>query len=185
MFLVLKLYSGETKTDSDNIINNEINKWKARAEAFKEYSCLHLIKSKDLEDFAYSSSGQHANSKKKSTKAIYEEGSYFFYYHTASIEIFRDDQIQEVFFIKYPYTVDLSGFQKDMFNLDVERSTTKAKVNQLISKTTFFIKLMKFNYYLRAKNKLISLLFTHENFYLDMSFYFVKKFLTSPCLLTF
>lgn len=96
----------------------------------------------------------------------------------------RAGHLDKVYFIKPPYSDDLQDYDKDLFHRDVDRSSVKAKVGQLMASFDKLWTSMKFNYILRSSNWLISLLFTYENAYRDISFYLIV-IVNLMCLFSF
>lgn len=103
-------------------------------------------------------------------KAIFAEAARFFYFYSAKVEVTRDDAIQEVHFIKMPYSVYLEDADKDKFNLEVDRKTTLNKVKSLFGSVDYLGSVMKFGYFLNSSNFLFSILFKHEAAYTLISF---------------
>lgn len=107
---------------------------------------------------------------KQSEKAIFQEASKFFFFYSSKVEILRDDSIQEIYFIKMPYSVYLEETDRDKFNIEVDRKTTLNKVKSLFSAVDYLGSMMKFGYFLNSSNLLFSLLFKHEAAYTLLSF---------------
>ena len=107
---------------------------------------------------------------KQSEKEIFQEASKFFYFYSSKVEILRDDSIQEIYFIKMPYSVYLEDTDKEKFNIEVDRKTTLNKVKSLFSAVDYLGSMMKFGYFLNSSNFLFSLLFKHEAAYTLLSF---------------
>lgn len=104
-------------------------------------------------------------------KSLLKEAMYFFIFYSSRIEIFRSNQIEEIYYIKYPYTVDLEESVKDEFNRLVDRSTTHVKVVSLLKEFDMFWTTMKFKYILRTSFfGIISVFLTQEQNYKTLSF---------------
>ena len=105
-----------------------------------------------------------------SDKRLFAEASKFFYFYSSKVEITREDAIQEVYFIKMPYSVYLEDADKDKFNIEVDRKTTLNKVKSLFGAVDYLGSVMKFGYFLNSSNFLFSILFKHEAAYTLISF---------------
>lgn len=181
LFIILRLYKHKGKSfDQDNKIFEEILELKKRAGKRKKYTNFEQKVSLEVMKVYYNDKDQveewSRTQIKKLKSNLFKESAYFFYFYSSMIEITRDGIIEEIFFIRYPYVNDLQKYDKDRFNRDVERSSTKLKVNQLMEIFEDYWTSMKFNYALRSKNKWISLVFTNEGIYLDCSFFIVFFF---------
>ena len=115
---------------------------------------------------------------------MFREAERFFANYSSSIEITRAGRLDKVYFIKPPYSDDLAEYDKELFHRDVERTSVKAKVGKLMASFDKLWVSMKFNYILRSSNWLISLLFTHEVAYRDISFYIIV-IVNLMCLFSF
>jgi hypothetical protein len=104
------------------------------------------------------------------SKQLFVEAGRFFFFYSSKVEIFRDDTIQEIYFIKMPYSIYLEDADKDKFNIEVDRKTTLNKVKSLLGAVGYLGSLMKFGYFLNASTILFSLLFKHEAAYTLISF---------------
>lgn len=177
LFIILRLYQSKGKSfDRDNMIYNEINQLKEKVGKRETYKNIKQQVSINQIYAWYSSMDEESDTSlmKKVKKLLYQEASYFFYFYSSMIEITRDKMIEEIYFIRYPYVIDLQQYEKDTFNREVKRTSTKLKVGQLVNKFDDHWTSMRFNYSLRSKNKWISLVFTNDEIYLDFSFILVK-----------
>lgn len=52
----------------------------------------------------------------------------FFFDNCAHIDVVRDEQLEQIYFIKLPYTKFLPKEQKTKFNDEVDRTNLKSKV---------------------------------------------------------
>jgi hypothetical protein len=176
LFLLLKLYDRKTEKNED--IKADLMKIRDRMKSYQklgfvneslissykkeESDILHLDKSHDhVEQIDFIS---------KKANSIFEEAINFFYFYSSRIEIFRDNKIQEIHFIKLPYCEYLDDADKDKFNHEVDRSTTLNKVKGLIEEVDYFTVIMKFAYYLKTINFLIRIIFNYQAFYTALSF---------------
>lgn len=177
LFIILKLYNRKTEPNED--IKADLMKIREKMKYYQklgfvnkslissfkkdETKILHLDKSHSLvepEDFISRKDG-----------SIFEEAINFFYFYSSKIEIFRDNKIQEIYFIKLPYCEYLDDADKDMFNHEVDRSTTLNKVKGLIDEVDYFTVIMKFAYYLKTINFVIRIVFNYQGFYTALSFF--------------
>ena len=111
---------------------------------------------------------------------LIQEAFYFFGFYSSIVEIVRDNQIEEIYFIKLPYTTDLTNSEKDSFNRKVDRGSTHQKVTELMGDFQYLATSMQFKYKIRTTFfGIISLFFTHENFYKTLSFIMVCPFIIS------
>ena len=108
-------------------------------------------------------------------KDIFPQAINFFHYYSAKIEIVRGGLIQEVHFIKMPYTLFLDDSDKKKFNLAVDRSTTLTKVRELLKEVDYFDVIMRFAYFLKDLNFITRILFNYQNMYTFLAFAFVAQ----------
>lgn len=78
--------------------------------------------------------------------------------------------IQEVHFIKLPFTLYLDESDKTKFNLSVDRSTTLNKVKGLLTQVYYFDATMRFGYWLKNLGFLARGLFNFQKAYVLLSF---------------
>ena len=67
----------------------------------------------------------------------------FFMGNTAHIEVVRNDKLEIVFFPLLPYCKCLPKEEKVLFQEQVDRSSVKAKVQDLVKRRNNFIQIMK------------------------------------------
>jgi len=188
---MLKLFS--SKTERDEEIKEDLKKLQKRK---GEYRRIGLVNQSIISNFKREESDillktvkpEHSKSKSEhsefmstNTKSIFEEAAHFFNHYSSKIEIVRENLIQEIYFIKMPYTVYLDDSDKEKFNLDVDRSTTLNKVKGLFEEVNYFTVIMRFAYILKTRNIIVTLLMNYESFYTLISFLTVKSVLMQAC----
>jgi len=177
-FLLVKLYENAESSNEGSQIIEMIRKTKEKVGKkthFRNYNLTEkeidfLNKERNHDNYEHRLTNIGAKSKLAAC--------YYYEFYSSKIEIVRQDCIEEVFFIKHPYTMDLEGDEKDTFNHEVNRSTTSVKVRALLDSFDRFNTSMIFQYNLRSKNSFISAFFMHEELYKSMSFGYVLQLLT-------
>jgi hypothetical protein len=177
LFIIMKLYNKKTEINED--IKNDLMKIRDRMKYYQKlgYTNKSLVESykKDeseiLELDKSHSSVNPIDFFTKKAASIFEEAINFFFFYSSKIEIFRDEKIQEIYFIKLPYSEYLDDADKDKFNHEVDRSTTLNKVKGLIEEVDYFTVIMKFAYYLKTINFIVRILFNYQGFYTALSFF--------------
>ena len=178
LFLILKLYVTNDKSDDSEVLREiqNLKKQVGNREYFND--SMRTVTDQIIESFFEKKQvidDWTAYQMKMTMERIYKEASYFFMFYSSKVEITRDSHIEEIFFIRYPYVVDLQEYDKDLFNRDVDRSSTKLKVTQLMQNFDHFWISMQFNHFLSSKNWIVSILFTYEWIYINLSFFIVRN----------
>jgi hypothetical protein len=180
LFIILKLYKNYKKVENQSKIVSQILSNRNTVKYQKSYKLAQEeVKIDEIKDFykvkrKIVDNGELYFKRKEFQIRMFKEAVNFFMFNSSMIEILREGFIEEIYFIKFPYTLDLQEYEIDIFHRDVDRSSTKMKVNQLMNQFEHFWISMRFNYLLTSKNKIISFILTNENTYLDLSFFIVS-----------
>lgn len=113
-------------------------------------------------------------SKEEKKKKLLSNVMKFYSNFVVHIEIFRDNQLQKIFFPLLPFCKTLPKEIKNNFNEKVNRATSKIKVEELMASAPNFIKIMKHEEELRLffnKNKISGLIVNHEKLWKKSAFY--------------
>lgn len=183
LFIILKLYNKDSTKNEE--VKNDLMLIRSRMKYYQKLgltneSLLSNYKKTEVDILHEDKSHEHIEPSDfltRNAKTIFEEAVNFFYFYSSKIEIYRDNKIQEIYFIKVPYSEYLDDADKEKFNHQVDRSTTLNKVKALFEETDYLTVIMKFAYYLKTINFVIKLLFNYESFYTTVSF------LTVGCVL--
>ena len=115
-----------------------------------------------------------ASQKEVEKKQLIREAVSFFRSNMAHIEIVRDGQLQKIYFPLLPFCKFLAKSLKTEFHETVTRTSTKAKLADLMEKADFLIEHMKHDEKLAQffnKYKLIGILGNHVKLWEYASFY--------------
>ena len=176
LFIILKLYNKKTEKDEDirkDLMNLRQGRKYSNHLGYVNQSLLHHYRKEEQEIITKSQKPDHVDHgdfMSAKTYTIFEAASNFFYFYSSKVEIVRDDKIQEIYFVKMPYTVYLDDADKEKFNLEVDRSTTLIKVKELFNQVDDFTVIMKFAYLLKTVNPVVKVVFNYESFYTLVSF---------------
>ncbi|CAD8132784.1 unnamed protein product [Paramecium pentaurelia] len=99
----------------------------------------------------------------------------FFYKNSASIEVVRNNEIEIVYFILLPYTNNLPKEQKVEFHENVDRSSTKSKVQFLVQESERLIEICEHEEQLRRifqRQKFLALFANYVKLWKDLAFLF-------------
>ncbi|CAD8068825.1 unnamed protein product [Paramecium sonneborni] len=99
----------------------------------------------------------------------------FFYKNSASIEVIRNNEIEIVYFILLPYTHNLPKEQKLEFHENVDRSSTKSKVQFLVQESERLIEICEHEEQLRRifqRQKFLALFANYVKLWKDLAFLF-------------
>ncbi|CAD8103545.1 unnamed protein product [Paramecium sonneborni] len=99
----------------------------------------------------------------------------FFYKNSASIEVVRSNEIEIVYFILLPYTNNLPQEQKFEFHENVDRSSTKSKVQFLVQESERLIEICEHEEQLRRifqRQKFLALFANYVKLWKDLAFLF-------------
>lgn len=176
LFIILKLYKSNLTKNEE--IKNDLLKIRSRMKYYQRLgltneSLMSSYKKNEADILHEDKSHEHIEPSDfitRNANSIFEEAINFFYFYSSKIEIYRDKKIQEIYFIKVPYSEYLDDADKEKFNHQVDRSTTLNKVKALFEETDYLTVIMKFAYYLKTINFLIRILFNYESFYTTVSF---------------
>jgi hypothetical protein len=177
LFIIHKLYN--FKTTKDDEVKNDLLLIKPKGKTYKKVGSLKesMIQAFKNESDLLENKGAEMieNDDFFSIKAnaIFEEAINFFSFFSSKVEIYRDKKIQEIYFIKVPYSEYLDEADRDKFNHEVERSTTLNKVKSLFQQVDYFTTIMQFAYYLENINFTVRFFFSFEAVYTMLSFYTV------------
>jgi hypothetical protein len=175
LFLIFKLYNRQTEKNPK--IQEDLKLLTGKTLIYK---CPKYVNSRVLEEYALEwktepiakaeTDFDMSTSIPRYIEQLFKEGSWFFYFYSSKVEILREKAIEEIYFIRLPYTDYLADSEKDLFNYEVDRSTTLMKIKQLFDKTSYFKLLMQFSFNLKQINPVIKLLFNYDNVYTLVSF---------------
>lgn len=176
LFIIFKLYN--IKTTKEEEVKNDFLLIRPKEKTYKKRGAV----TKSILAGYKKEESEYLDKKKKvelietadfiTTKAtaIFEEAINFFTFFSSKVEIYRDKKIQEIYFIKVPYSEYLDDADKDKFNRDVDRSTTLNKVKSLFQEVDYFTTIMQFAYYLENINFTVRFFFSFEAVYTALSF---------------
>ncbi|KRW98864.1 MIR motif [Pseudocohnilembus persalinus] len=164
--------------DADNIVSQIFKlAWTIAAQIFER---LDYVRIQILEKSLKSPDKQTQEQKKILNKKKMEEKKKmlkstlkFFYKNTAHIDIVRDDQLEQIFFIKLPYTLFMPKEKKTEFNNNVSRTNLKSKVEGLVEKSYEYIEICKHEEYLNSffqKNKFLAIFANYVKLWKDLAF---------------
>lgn len=86
---------------------------------------------------------QEEDRRKVREKQLTKKAISFFRENTCSIDIIRDNNLYQIYFPKLPYCKQLPKDVKSEFHNDVDRTSSKTKLTQLMVDSDQIIKLMK------------------------------------------
>ncbi|CAD8059333.1 unnamed protein product [Paramecium primaurelia] len=113
---------------------------------------------------------------KKAEKAkLVKKAFDFFYKNSASIEVVRNNELEIVYFILLPYTHNLPKEQKVEFHENVDRSSTKSKVQFLVQESERLIEICEHEEQLRRifqRQKFLALFANYVKLWKDLAFLF-------------
>jgi hypothetical protein len=175
LFLIFKLYNRKSEKNSNIQADLKLLTGKSLI-----YKCPKLVTSKILDEYEENWKTEPiakaeteldmSSSPPAYVEELFKEGSWFFYFYSSKVEILREGAIEELYFIRLPYTDYLADSEKDLFNHEVDRSTTLMKIRQLFDRTSYLKLLMQFSFNLKQINPVITLLFNYDQLYTLLSF---------------
>ncbi|KRX08878.1 MIR motif [Pseudocohnilembus persalinus] len=177
--VINKEYEGFQKVFGDNLLGQLASFAQSLfqtgigyAQKMKKLTIDQLKQQKNLDE----EETQKQKSKRKEEKnKMYIDSFNFFAKNTAQIEVNRNEKIELVFFTKLPFSHFISQEQKRNFQDNVNRSTNKTKVEDLLAVSEDYIKQMKHQENLNhffSHNPLLALLANYDKLWKDLAFLF-------------
>lgn len=108
-------------------------------------------------------------------KQLSKDAFKFFVTNSAAIEVIRNNEIEIVYFILLPYTHNLPKEKKNEFHELVDRSSTKSKVQYLVTESTKMIEICEHEETLRRifqRQKFLALFANYVKLWKDLAFIF-------------
>ncbi|EGR32738.1 MIR domain protein [Ichthyophthirius multifiliis] len=165
----------------DNIIGQLISFSRSLIESVLNYmqqvQQMSEQAAKKLQKTKISSEEQKQELEKKATerKTILKKAVDFFAQNTSHIDIFRNEQLELVYFIRLPFILCLPKEQKINFHQKCDRTNIKSKQLDLIKEASEIIEICRHEYRLKKlfqTNKLLALFANYVKLWKDLSFLF-------------